>query len=71
MNIHVTPKDGKWQVKKGGAKKATKLFDTQKNAEAYGKKIAQKQQKELLTHGRDGKIRKKTSYGNDPYPPRG
>ena len=32
-NIHVTPhKDGGWQVKKGGAKRAAKRTGTQKEA---------------------------------------
>ena len=26
---------------------------------------------EFLLHGRDGKIRERDSYGNDPYPPKG
>ena len=69
-NQHVTPKDGKWQVKAENSKRATKIFDTQKDAENFAKKIAINQKSELITHGRDGKIRSKDSFGNDPNPPK-
>jgi hypothetical protein len=32
--------------------------------------VAKKNQSEVVIHGRDGKIRDKDSYGNDPVPPR-
>ncbi len=69
-NQHVTPKDGKWQVKGAGNSRATKLFDTQKEAINYGREIARNQQSELVIHGRNGQIRDKDSYGNDPCPPK-
>lgn len=69
-NQHVTPKNGKWQVKGAGNDKATKTFDTQKEAIEYGKSIAKNQKSELVIHGKDGKIRDKDSYGNDPCPPK-
>ena len=33
--------------------------------------IARNQQSELLIHGRNGQIRERDSFGNDPYPPKG
>lgn len=69
-NQHVTPKGDKWQVKGAGNTKATKLFDTQAQAETYAREIAKNQHSELITHGRNGKIRSKDSYGNDPCPPK-
>ncbi|MGH2079155.1 DUF2188 domain-containing protein [Aerococcus urinaeequi] len=69
-NQHVTPKDGRWQVIGAGNEKATKLFNTQKDAENFARGIAKNQHAELITHGRNGKIRSKDSYGNDPNPPR-
>lgn len=69
-NQHVTPKGDKWQVKGTGNSKATKLFDTQAEAQKYAKAIAKNQQSELVTHGKDGKIRSKDSFGNDPCPPK-
>lgn len=71
-NQHVTPrKDGLWQVKGGGNQKATRVTATQKEAFKVARKIATNQKSEVLVHGRNGKIRNKYSYGNDPYPPKG
>mgnify|MGYP006283606683 FL=1 len=67
---HVTPKNGKWQVKGAGNSKATKKFKTQKQAIKKARKIAKKQNSEVVIHGKDGKIRDKDSYGNDPHPPK-
>jgi Uncharacterized protein conserved in bacteria (DUF2188) len=68
---HVTPKAGEWQVKKTGAAKATKLFENQKDAIEFAKKIAKKQEAELFIHSRSGQIRERNSYGSDDFPPRG
>ncbi len=71
-NQHVTHRpDGNWQVKGAGNTKATVVTTTQKEAIEIAKGIAQKQQSELIIHGRDGRIREKNSYGNDTYPPEG
>ncbi|WP_025728456.1 DUF2188 domain-containing protein [Atopobacter phocae] len=70
-NQHVTPHPtGNWQVIGAGNKKPTKLFPTQKEAEDFARGIARNQRAELVTHGRNGRIRSKDSYGNDPCPPR-
>lgn len=69
-NQHVVPNNGQWQVKRQGAEKATKNFETQKQAIDYARSIAIMQQSELVIHGRDGRIRDKDSYGNDPCPPK-
>ena len=61
----------KWAVKGEGNERATKVTDTQKQAINVAKEIAQNQKSELIIQGRDGKIRSKDSYGNDPYPPKG
>ena len=29
------------------------------------------QETELLIHGQNGQIRERSSYGNDPFPPKG
>lgn len=65
---HVIPNNSKWQVKKSGAERATKTFDRQKDAIDYAKKIAINQKTEVVIHGKNGKIRDKDSYGNDPCP---
>ena len=53
-----------------GNSKATKLFDIQAEAKKFGKDQARKNHSELLVHGKDGRIRSKDSFGNDPYPPK-
>lgn len=71
-NQHVTPHSGGgFQVKGAGNSRATKIFDTQREAITYGREIAKNQQSELVIHNLKGRIREKNSYGNDPYPPRG
>lgn len=60
----------KWAVKGGGNERATKVTDTQKEAIDAAKEIAKNQKSELIIQGRDGKIRSKDSYGNDPCPPK-
>lgn len=68
---HVVPHpDGGWSVKKGGATRATKRFETYKEAVSYGRKVSKAQGSELYVHGRDGMVRSKDSYENDPNPPK-
>ena len=59
--------DGGWSVKKGGASRASKHFDTQNEAIVWGRNVAKNQHAEFYIHGKDGKIREKDSYGNDPF----
>lgn len=70
-NQHVVPHDGEWAVKKEGSGRATTVVPTQKEAIEKAKEIAKNQNVELLIHGRDGQIRERESYGNDPHPPKG
>ena len=69
-NQRVVRHGDKWAVKGEGNKRATKVTDTQKQAINVAKEIAQNQKSELIIQGRDGKIRSKDSYGNDPCPPK-
>ena len=70
-NQHVVPHGDDWAVKGAGNSKATSIHPTQAEAINRGKEIAQNQKSELLIHGKNGRIREKNSYGNDPYPPKG
>ena len=71
-NQHVTHhSNGGWQVKSAGSSRATKVVNTQAEAIKIATQIAKNQRSELVIHGRDGRIREKNSYGNDPFPPRG
>jgi uncharacterized protein YdaT len=68
---HVVPHGSKWSVRRAGAAKASGTFDTQREAIARARTIAQNQATELFIHGRDGRIRERDSYGNDNFPPKG
>ncbi len=69
--LHVVKNpSGGWAVKKGGSSRATKVHSTQGAAIKHGRTIAKSQNAEFYIHGRDGKIREKDSYGNDPFPPK-
>lgn len=70
-NVHVVPKNNEWAVKKEGNDRNTRITTTQGEAIRIAREIARNQQSELLIHRRNGKIREKNSYGNDPFPPRG
>ena len=67
---HVVKDDSGWAVKKGGSTKATRHFKTQKEAIHWARGVAKRQKAEFYIHGKDGKIRAKDSYGNDPNPPK-
>ena len=68
---HVVPRGNKWAVRKAGAEKVTRRFDTQQEAIKAARGIARNQRAEVYVHGRDGRIRERDSYGYDPFPPPG
>ncbi|MFA3774478.1 DUF2188 domain-containing protein [Bacillus safensis] len=70
-NQHITKHPNGWQVKGEGNKKPSSVHQTQQDAIAAGREIARNQESELFIHGKDGKIRARDSYGNDPFPPKG
>ena len=65
------PRDGQWGVRGEGNPRLTSVHRTQGDAIDVARTISQRQQSELVIHGRDGKIRDKDSHGHDPYPPKG
>jgi len=69
-NYHVVPHPKGWAVKGEGNRKATSVHPTQREAIAKAREIAINQRSEVVIHGRNGKIRDKDSYGNDPCPPK-
>jgi hypothetical protein len=70
-NIHVTHrKDGSWAVKGANDERASSLHPTQGEAINAARPLAQKNQSELVIHGRDNKIRDSDSFGPDPDPPK-
>lgn len=70
-STHVVPnKNDGWSVRKSGSSRASKVFDTKKDAIDYAKGQAKKEKSELYIHKKDGTISDKNSYGNDPCPPK-
>lgn len=70
-NQHVVRHDRGWAVRGAGSRRASSVHRTQKRAIAVARNIAKRQKTEVLIHGRSGRIRERSSYGNDPYPPKG
>jgi hypothetical protein len=68
---HVVPSSNGWKVVKAGAARATSIHKTQDEAIVEATRLARSQKTELYIHGRDGRIRERNSYGNDPYPSTG
>lgn len=70
--IHIVsnPNRGGWDAKRPNADRASKHFDTKKEAMEWSRNLANKEGLELIPHGTDGKIQNPNSYGNDPYPPK-
>lgn len=72
--VHVTPRNGGkdgWAVTREGNERATSRHRTQKEAEQAGRQTARREGTEFELHGRDGRVRERDSYGNDPHPPPG
>lgn len=53
-----------------GNSRDTSRHATQAEAITAARGIATNQRSEVVIHGRDGRIRDRDSYGNDPFPPR-
>lgn len=70
-NQHVVPHGDDWAVKGAGNSKATRVVGTQAEAIELAREIAKSQGSEMLIHGKDGQIRERNTYGDDPFPPKG
>ncbi|MBX9843127.1 MAG: DUF2188 domain-containing protein [Hyphomicrobium sp.] len=69
---HVVPDpSGGWNVKRGGAERATSHHSTKREAIEQGRAVSRSQQTELRIHNLDGKISSSDSHGHDPNPPKG
>lgn len=68
-SVHViaTPKGG-WSVKKRGASRASKHFDSKESAILWGKQISQNEGAEFVVHERDGMISSRDTYEREPDP---
>lgn len=70
-NQHVVPHSQGWAVKGAGNQRAASVHPTQREAIAAAREAAINNRSEMLIHSRNGQIRERNSYGNDPYPPKG
>jgi len=69
-NQHVVPHDDGWAVRGEENERLTSIHSTQSDAIDAARDIARNERSEVVIHGRDGRIRDKDSYGNDPCPPK-
>lgn len=71
-NIHTVHNSdrGIWETKKEGQSKPLSSSHTKAVAEEKSVREAKKAGVEHIIHNKDGKIRDKDSYGNDPIPPK-
>lgn len=53
-------------VRRSGAARATALFETEVEATEKAREIARREGGVLYVHGRDGLIRARTSFENEP-----
>ena len=70
-NQHVVPHPDGWAVKPAGSRRAASVHPTQREAADAARQRAVNGRSEMIIHGRNGRIRARNSYGNDPHPPKG
>lgn len=68
-NQHVVRRPDGWAVRGEHNTRDTSHHPTQAEAIDAARGIARNQRSEVTIHGRDGRIRDRDSYGNDPTPP--
>lgn len=69
-NQHIVRRGAQWAIRAENATRDTRVVGKQSDAIEGGRQIAKNQGSELIIHGRDGRIRARDSYGNDPFPPK-
>jgi hypothetical protein len=68
---HVVPNpNGGWDVKRGGAQRASGHFTKKEEAVSFARQVSGNHGTELVIHGRNGKIQRADSHGRDPCPPK-
>lgn len=70
-NQHVVPHKRGWAVKRAGNPRASSVYNTQREAINAARKAAIRQSSEMVVHGKNGRIRERSTYGRDPFPPKG
>lgn len=70
--IHVVPSsEGGWDVKRGGAQRASAHYDTKAPATDRARELSRSRNSELFIHNRDGRIGSRDSHGGDSPKRRG
>lgn len=69
-DVQTVPLGDGWVNKVGGIQVGA-THKTEETAAAAGRQLAMQNKSEHSIHGKDGKIREKKSYGNDPRDIRG
>lgn len=69
LHIVLNSERGGWDITKPHADRVSGHYETKKEAVEAGKKMAQNQGAEMITHLKNGQIQNPNSYGNDPCPP--
>jgi hypothetical protein len=68
---HVVPNPkGGWDVKRGGAQRASSHHNTKRQAVDHGREISRNQGTEFRIHNKNGRLAQSDSHGNDPCPPK-
>jgi hypothetical protein len=69
---HIVPAPrGGWNVKKGGAQRASNHFDIKTDAIDVGRAISRNQHTEFVIHNRNGRIAHSDSHGFNSHSPHG
>lgn len=72
IKVHVVPySGGRWAVRRAGSQRVSSVCKTQSSAIDTARDIAKKEYGEMFIHNKEGRIRERNSYGNDPFPPKG
>ena len=61
-NQHIVKADDGWAVRRGGASRASRVFETKEKATDYGKERAKESGSTIFIHGKDGRIQGSRSY---------
>ena len=70
-DVHVVPDGGLWKVEIESPGRSRSRHTTQAEAMKAARELARRNKRELLVHGRDGRIRERNTYGKDPRKTRG
>ena len=70
-NVHTLKHGSGWATKREGSKRVSSTHRTQAAAWKATQSAAKGTKGEAYLHGRNGQIRERNTYGNDPHPPKG